>query len=99
MRKNEAWLSQTMPQDDAFYALCHEAGGHMGDSAYDFLGMIIDSAGGSASDRMAFKVNALQRLHAANFRGRGRHQLAAGDSHGAWCPPRAWPAAPGDRPP
>ena len=31
--------------------------------------MIIDSAGGSASDRMAFKVYALQRLHAANFRG------------------------------
>ena len=41
----------------------------MGDSAYVFLGMIIDSAGGSASDRMAFKVYALQRLHAANFRG------------------------------
>ena len=41
----------------------------MGGSAYDFLGMIIDSAGGSASDRMAFKVYALQRLHAANFRG------------------------------
>ena len=31
--------------------------------------MIIDSAGGSASDRMAFKVYALQRFHAANFRG------------------------------
>ena len=31
--------------------------------------MIIDSAGVSASDRMAFKVYALQRLHAANFRG------------------------------
>jgi len=31
--------------------------------------MIIDSAGGSASDRMAFKVYALQRLHAVNFRG------------------------------
>jgi len=58
-----------MPQGDAFFALCHEAGGHMGDSAYDFLGMIIDSAGGSASDRVAFKVYALQRLHAANFRG------------------------------
>ena len=58
----------------------------MGDSAYDFLGLIIDSAGGSACDRMAFKVYALKRLHAANFRGgRGRHQLAAGDSHGAWC--------------
>ena len=41
----------------------------MGDSAYDFLGMVIDSAGGSASDRMAFKVYALQPLHAANFRG------------------------------
>ena len=36
---------------------------------YDFLGMIIDSPGGSASDRVAFKVYALQRLHAANFRG------------------------------
>jgi len=69
MRKNEAWLDHTIPQGDAFYALCHEAGGRMGDSAYDFLGMIIDSAGGSASDRMAFKVYALQRLHAANFRG------------------------------
>ena len=45
-----------MPQGDAFFALCHEAGGHMGDSAYDLLGMIIDSAGGSASGRMAFKV-------------------------------------------
>jgi len=56
MRKNEAWLDHTIPQGDAFYALCHEAGGHMGSSAYDFLGMIIDSAGGSASDRMAFKV-------------------------------------------
>jgi len=41
----------------------------MGDSAYDFLGMIFDSAGGSASDRTAFEVYALQRLHAANFRG------------------------------
>ena len=69
MRKNEAWLEHTTPQGVAFYALCHEAGGRMGDSAYDFLGMIIDSAGGSASDRVAFKVYALQRLHAANFRG------------------------------
>ena len=96
MRKNEAWLDHTMPQGDAFCALCHEAGGRMGDSAYDFLGMIIDSAGGLASDRMAFKVYALQRLHAANFCG-----VAAviSSSHGAWCPPRAWPAAPGDRPP
>ena len=56
MRKNEAWLDHTIPQGDVFYALCHEAGGHMSDSAYDFLGMIIDSAGGSASGRMAFGV-------------------------------------------
>ena len=41
----------------------------MGDSAYDFLGMIINSAGGSASDRMAFRAYALKRLHAANFHG------------------------------
>ena len=69
MRKNLAMLDHTISQGDAFYALYHEAGGRMGDSAYDFLGMIIDSAGGSASDRMAFKVYALQRLHAANFCG------------------------------
>jgi len=56
MRKNEALLDHAIPQGDAFYALCHEAGGHMGDSAYDFLGMKIDSAGESASDRLAFKV-------------------------------------------
>jgi len=68
-RKNGAWLDHTMPQGDAFFALCHEAGGHMGDFAYDFLGMITDSAGESASGRMAFKVYAFQRLHAANFRG------------------------------
>ena len=24
--KNEAWLDHTMPQGDAFFALCHEAG-------------------------------------------------------------------------
>jgi len=45
-RENRAWLSHTMPQDDVFFALYHEAGGHMGDSAHDFLGIIIDSAGG-----------------------------------------------------
>ena len=63
----------------------------MGDSAYDFLGMIIDSAGGSACDRMAFKVYALQRLHAANFRGvaaviNSRHQtlLRYKRNHQAW---------------
>ena len=69
MRKNGAWLGHTITQGGAFCALCHEARGHMGDSAYDFLSMIIDSAGGSASDRMAFKVYAPQRLHAADFRG------------------------------
>ena len=37
MRKNETWLGRTMPQGDAFFALCHEAGGQIGDSSYDFL--------------------------------------------------------------
>jgi len=98
--KNEAWLDHTMPQGDAFFALCHEAGGHIGDSAHDFLGMIIESAGGSASDRMAFRAYTLQRLHAANF-----HGVAAVIN--SWpvirtepgVPPRVRPAAPGDRPP
>ena len=69
-RKKEAWLSHTMAQQgDVFYALCHEAGGRMGDSAHDLLDLIVDSAGGSASDRMSFRIYALQRLHVANFRG------------------------------
>jgi len=28
-RKNGAWLCHTMPEGGAFFALCHEAGGHM----------------------------------------------------------------------
>ena len=100
MRKNEAWLDHTTAQGGAFYALYHEAGGRMGDSAEDFLGMIIDSAGGSACDRMAFKVYALQRLHAANFRGvaaviNSRPVIRTGPG----VPPWVWPTAPGDRPP
>ena len=58
-----------MAQGDVFYVLCHEAGGRMGDSAHDFLDLIVDSTGGSASDRMASRIYALQRLHVANFRG------------------------------
>ena len=67
-RKNRAWLSCKIPQGDAFFALCHETSGHMGDSAHDFFDTIIDSAGG-VDNRMVFKVYALQRVHAAHFRG------------------------------
>jgi len=35
-RKNGPCLSHTLPQDYAFFALCREAGGHMGDPAHDF---------------------------------------------------------------
>jgi len=70
----------------------------MGDSAHDPLGMIIDSAGGSASGRVAFKVYALQRLHAANFRGvatviKSRSVIRTGPG----APPGA-ACSPGDRP-
>ena len=34
-RKNEAWFSHIKAKGDVFYALCHEAGGRMGDSAHD----------------------------------------------------------------
>jgi len=44
-------------------------GGRQGAQANDLLGKICMSTGGSLSDRTAFKVYALQRLHAATFRG------------------------------
>ena len=44
-------------------------GGRQGAQASDSLDKTCMSAGGSLSDRTAFKVYALQRLHAATFRG------------------------------
>jgi len=86
MRKNGAWLEHAITQGDAFYALCHEAGGHMGDSAYDFLGMIIDSREGRQATAWPSRSTPSSGAFSELPRGRGRHQLAAGDSHGAWCP-------------
>jgi len=76
-----------MPQGDAFFALCHEASGHMGDSAHDLLGMIIDSTGGSVSDRMTFMVYALKRLHAARVAAviNSRPSILTGPGVPPWC--------------
>ena len=49
--------------------ICHEVGGRQGAQANDLLDIICMSAGGSLSDRTAFKVYALQRLHTATYRG------------------------------
>ena len=68
-RKNEAWLNQTLLQGDTFIPICHEVGGRQGAQANDLLDKICMSAGGSLSNRTAFKVCALQRQHAATFRG------------------------------
>jgi len=68
-RKNEAWLSHTRPQGGTSIPISSEVGGRQGEQASALLGKICMSAGGSLSDRTAFKVYALQRLHAATFRG------------------------------
>jgi len=68
-QKNEAWLELAQRQGDTFIPLCHEAGGRLGAQALDFLDELSSAAGGSQSDRVAFKTYALQRLHAATFRG------------------------------
>jgi len=68
-RKNEAWLSHTRPQGDTFIPICSEVGGRQGAQANDLLDKTFMSAGGSLSDRTAFTVYALERLHAATFRG------------------------------
>ena len=63
-------------------------GGRQGAQASDLLDKIFLSAGGSLSDRMTFKVFALQRLHAATFRGVA-DQRSANLAHG----PRGLPWA------
>ena len=49
--------------------ICHEVGGRQGVLASALLDKTCISAGGALSDRTTFKVYALQRLHAATFRG------------------------------
>ena len=49
--------------------ICHEVRGRQCAQANDLLGKICMSAGGSLSGRTAFKVYALQRPHAATYRG------------------------------
>jgi len=56
-------------QGGAFIPICHEVGGRQGAQANGLLDKTCMSAGGSLSDRTASKVYALQRLHAATFRG------------------------------
>jgi hypothetical protein len=68
-QKNDAWLELAQRQGDTFVPLCHEAGGRLGAQAVAFLDDLSSAAGGSLSDRVAFKTYALQRLHAATFRG------------------------------
>ena len=52
-----------------FLALCHEAGGRAGRGCEIFLDQLCSVAAASQSERMAFRIYALQRLHAATFRG------------------------------
>ena len=69
VQKNTAWLAQAQSQGDLFFALCHEAGGRVGRGCEIFLDQLCSVAATSQSERMAFRIYALQRLHAATFRG------------------------------
>ena len=69
MQKNAAWLAQARSQGDIFFALCHEVGGRPGRGCEIFLDQLCSVAAASPSERMAFRIYALQRLHAATFRG------------------------------
>ena len=69
IQKDDAWLQLAHSQGDTFIPLCHESGGRLGAQAIKFLDELSVTAGGSQGDRVAFKTYALQRLHAATFRG------------------------------
>ena len=64
-------------------------GGRQGAQASDLLDKIFLSAGGSLSDRMTFKVFALQRLHAANLAHGPRGLPWAGCDAAGPCPAKA----------
>lgn len=69
VQKDAAWLAQARSQGDTFFALCHEVGGRAGRGCEIFLDQLCSVAAASPSERMAFRIYALQRLHAATFRG------------------------------
>jgi hypothetical protein len=63
-------------QGDVAVAVCHEAGGNIGEQALNLLSELSSFASASPAERAAFTTHALQCLHATNLKG------VANDKHG-----------------
>ena len=63
------WLAQARSQGGIFFALCHEVGGRACHGCEFFLDQLCSVAAASPSEHMTLRIFALQRLHAATFRG------------------------------
>jgi hypothetical protein len=88
-RKTPLGLLRLGARGDTFLnALCHEAGGRAGRGCEIFLDQLCSVAAASPNGRMAFRIYALQRLHAAAFRGAAMPiNPPPGDAHGPRGPP------------
>ena len=67
--KDRKWVRDASLQGDVAVAVCHEAGGTIGEQALNLLSELSSSAGGSPAERAAFTTHALQCLHATNSKG------------------------------
>jgi len=68
-QKNSKWLPVTTAQRDTFLPFCIEVGGRISTSSLDFLRNLSFATSNTSSDRAAFLIWALQRIHCTSQRG------------------------------
>jgi hypothetical protein len=70
--KNKKWQDKVESQGDTFMALCVEAGGRLNEQFLKLIDYFASVCGSTESERRAFTVFALQRIHLASQRGVAR---------------------------
>jgi hypothetical protein len=67
--KNKKWQDKVEAQGDTFMALCVEAGGRLNEQFLKLIDYFASMSGSTESERRAFTIFALQRIHLASQRG------------------------------
>jgi hypothetical protein len=65
--KDRKWVHDAGLQGDVAVAVCHEAGGNIGEQALNLLSELSSFASASPAERAAFTAHALQCLHATTL--------------------------------
>jgi len=67
--KNVKWQSKVEAQGDTFMALCIESGGRLSEQFLKLIAYFASLSGTTESERRAFTIYALQRIHVVSQRG------------------------------